>query len=103
MDVRGSPRIRNRPDREELIPATRIGRRGPVSLEILIARLIGPAIPDIVIPAIRVALPNLDPCSRHRASVQVEDAPGDPRDAALSSALVARDMDEIVVGILRET
>src|SRR5689334_14155986 len=34
MDVRCPARIWHRPDREELIPAARIGRRGPVSLEI---------------------------------------------------------------------
>src|SRR4051794_35302269 len=83
MDMRGSPRIRNRPDREELIPAGQIGDRRPVSLEILVARLIGPTIPDIMIPAVCVALP-LDPCSSDRLSIAIENAPGDPRDAALS-------------------
>src|SRR6476469_1027969 len=52
MDVRGSAWIRHRPDCEELIPAGRIGRRGPIPLEILIARLIGPSIPDIMVAAV---------------------------------------------------
>src|SRR3954454_14214623 len=102
MDVRRPTRIRNRFDRQELIPAARIGDRSPVSLEILVARLIDTAIPDIVVAAMRVALPNLNPCSGNRLSVGVEDAPDDPRDAALSGPLVAGDVDQIVVGILRK-
>src|SRR4051812_16677118 len=102
MDMRGSPRIRNRPDREELIPAGQIGDRRPVSLEILVARLIGPTIPDIMVAAIGVALPNLDPCSRNGLSIAIENASGDPCDAALSRPLVPGDVDEIAVGVLRK-
>ena len=56
MDVRGSAWIGNRPDRQKLVTTVEIGRVAR-TLEILVARLIDPAIPDIVIPAIRVALP----------------------------------------------
>ena len=102
MDVRCPARIRHRPDRQELIPAARIGRRRAIALEILVARLIGTAIPDIMIATVGVALPNLDPCSRNRPSFRVENAPGDPRDVALSRPLVPGNMDQIIVSILRK-
>src|SRR4051812_20635327 len=103
MDMRGSPRKRNRPDREELIPAGQISDRHPVSLEILVARLIGPAIPDIVVAAVGIALPNLDLRSRNGLSIGIENAPGDPRDVALSGPRMAGDMDQIVIEVLGET
>src|SRR4051794_28515270 len=103
MDMRCSTWIWHRLDREELIAATRISHCGAVTLEVSVVRLIGPAIPDIMIAAVRIALPNLDPRSRNRASVQVENAAGNPRDAALSRPLVPGDVDQIIVNILRKT
>src|SRR3954470_9982369 len=100
--MRGSTRIGHRLNREKLIGAARIGRCGTVTLEIFVARLIGPTVPDIMVAAVRVALPNLDPCSRNGASVWIENAPGDPHDRALSRPLVPGDMDQVVIGILRK-
>src|SRR5688500_15952431 len=101
--MRSSARVGHRSDSEELIPAARIGRRGTVTLEMLITGPLASAISDMMIAAVRVALPNLDPGSGNGASDWVENAPGDPRGRALSRPLVPGDMDQVVIGILRET
>src|SRR4051794_4432618 len=55
-----------------------------------------------MVATVRVALPNLDPCSGNRPSIQVENAPGDPRDTAPCRPLVSGHMHQIILGIVRK-
>ncbi len=96
MDMRRAARIGHRPDREKLVIARGVGRRRAVALEILIARPIDPAIPDIMVTPVRVALPDLDPRCGDGASIGVEKAAGDPRDAAFRRARMSGNMDQII-------
>ena len=76
-----------------------IGDRLAEALEILVARPPAIAVPDIVVAAIDVALPDLDPRPSHRPPVAVENAACDSGHRSLCRLGMPRDMDEIVVGI----
>jgi hypothetical protein len=61
MDMRGAAGIRHRPDRAEPIAARFIGDGPAVALEIIVERRVGAVVPDVMIAAACVALPDLDP------------------------------------------
>ena len=61
----------------EAVVARRIGQRLAITLKVLVERRAGAVVPDIVIAAVGVAMPDLDPCAGNRPPVRVENAPAD--------------------------
>src|SRR5207302_7500066 len=68
--------IGDRPDRQKLVPTLSIAGGLPETLEILVARPAGIAVPHIVIASVGVTLPDLDPRADDRPSGGIENMPG---------------------------
>src|SRR5580704_1508636 len=83
MNMRRAAGIGHRPDRHKAVAAPLIGDGPAEALEIVVARPVAAAVPDIVIAAVAVALPDLDPRPRERPPVAVENMPGDLGHGAL--------------------
>src|SRR5712691_8176512 len=63
MDVRRAAGIRHRADRQEAVTARSVGDGLAVALEVLVARPVGAIVANVMVPAIGVALPDLDACA----------------------------------------
>ena len=61
MDVRSTAGIRHGPDRAEPVAAGFIGDGPAVALEIVVERRVRAVVPDIMVSAVCVTLPDLDP------------------------------------------
>src|SRR5947199_9611124 len=101
MNMRGAARIRHWPNRQEVVAAVRVRHSAAETLEIIVGRPAAAAL-DMVVAAVLVALPDLDPCPRHRLPGAIEDASGDAGDGPLRRLGMTGDMHEIVIGIGRE-
>src|SRR5690242_11580733 len=80
MNMRGAAGIRYRADRAKPVIPRPIRRRAPIALEVIIDRGAGTLVTDVMVAAVRVALPDLDPHVRDRSSGRVENTTGDFRD-----------------------
>src|SRR5216683_4603656 len=103
MDVRRPAGIGHGPDRAEAVAARLIGYYLAIALEILVERPVGPIIVHIMVPAVCVTLPDLDPRAGNRLSGRIENASRDVCDGALCRAVVSGDLHEVIVGVRRET
>ena len=82
MNMRGAARIRHRPDRQEIIAAGGVDEGAAEALEIVVGWAAAAAL-DMVVAAVLIALPDLDPRPRERPPGAVENAAGDPGYRAL--------------------
>src|SRR3954451_12513646 len=98
MNMRGAARIRHRPDRQEIIAAGGVDEGAAEALEIVVGWAAAAAL-DMVVAAVLIALPDLDPRPRQWLSGAVEDAAGDTGEGPLRRLGMAGDMHEIVIGI----
>ena len=64
MDVGRPAGIGHGPDRAEPVAARFIGDGLAVALEIVVERRVGTGVPDVMVAAVCVALPDLDPAHR---------------------------------------
>src|SRR6266567_5758539 len=103
MDVRRPAGIGHGPDRAEAVAARLVGYCLAIALEILVERPIGPIIVHIMVPAVCVALPDLDPRAGNRLSGRVENASRDVCDGALCRTSASGDLHEVIVGVRRES
>src|SRR5436309_1898062 len=97
MDVRCAAGVGHRPDRHEAIAANPVGRRLPVSLEVLVERRTAIVVADVMVAAVGVALPDFDPGAGNWPPVQVENAPADIGSGALRRPITPGNVDQVVV------
>src|SRR5438309_987909 len=102
MDVRRPAGIGHRPDRSETVAAHLIGHYLAIALEIAVERPVSPIIVHMMVPAVCVTLPDLDPRARNRLSGRIENASRDVRDGALCRAVAPGDLHQVIVDVRRE-
>src|SRR5437763_45673 len=98
MNMWGAAGIGHRPNRQEVVAAVRVRHSAAETLKIVVGRAAAAAL-DMVVMAVPVALPDLDPRPRQWLSGRVKNAPRNAGDGPLCRLGTARDMHEIVVGI----
>ena len=97
VQVRGAPSVGNRPDRLERIAPLGVGRRRAVALEVVVARRA--VVAGMVVPAVRVALPELDHRAGHRAAVAAQHAAGEVEQRSLRRPGAPRDLRQVGVAV----
>src|SRR6516165_668976 len=88
--------------RAETVSARPVSHGLAVTLEILINRPIAAAVIHIMVTAVGVALPDLDPRAGDRPPSRLEQPPADVGDNSVCGTVVAGNVNQVVVRIRRE-
>src|SRR5262245_38583457 len=102
MDMWGAAGIGDRPDCAKMVAALPVCRRLPIALEVLVERRAGAVVSHIMVTAVCVALPDLDPHPGNRAPGRVENPPSQVDDGPFCHAAASGNVNQIIIRIARQ-